>query len=171
MRSDYVFYHPAWQIWGESSSPTVQFEAADLFSNTIGKSLLIIPQCFCRLICMWLISVWRSCLWSAGRNPDSSVLRNLRDVLEIEFPSPATHEKSVCHTVAPSLHDYLKELCACVLCVCINIYECILSVCVSVWALSYKGADVFFWPFPYFSVFCSSKRWAHTFSFNWVVNR
>ncbi|XP_035027880.2 E3 ubiquitin-protein ligase FANCL isoform X6 [Hippoglossus stenolepis] len=26
-------------------------------------------------------------------NPDSSVLRNLRDVLEIEFPSPATHEK------------------------------------------------------------------------------
>uniref|UniRef100_A0A3P8SFZ8 FA complementation group L n=1 Tax=Amphiprion percula TaxID=161767 RepID=A0A3P8SFZ8_AMPPE len=34
-------------------------------------------------------------------NPDSSVLHNLRDVLEIEFPSPATHEKSVCHTVAP----------------------------------------------------------------------
>uniref|UniRef100_UPI003AAA6045 E3 ubiquitin-protein ligase FANCL isoform X1 n=1 Tax=Centroberyx gerrardi TaxID=166262 RepID=UPI003AAA6045 len=27
-------------------------------------------------------------------NPDSSVLHNLRDVLEIEFPSPATHEKS-----------------------------------------------------------------------------
>ncbi|TKS85208.1 E3 ubiquitin-protein ligase FANCL [Collichthys lucidus] len=26
--------------------------------------------------------------------PDSSVLHNLRDVLEIEFPSPATHEKS-----------------------------------------------------------------------------
>uniref|UniRef100_A0A8C7XXU5 FA complementation group L n=1 Tax=Oryzias sinensis TaxID=183150 RepID=A0A8C7XXU5_9TELE len=29
-----------------------------------------------------------------GMNPDSSVLHNLRDVLEIEFPSPATHEKS-----------------------------------------------------------------------------
>ncbi|XP_034407279.1 E3 ubiquitin-protein ligase FANCL isoform X3 [Cyclopterus lumpus] len=27
-------------------------------------------------------------------NPDSGVLHNLRDVLEIEFPSPATHEKS-----------------------------------------------------------------------------
>ncbi|XP_034040214.1 E3 ubiquitin-protein ligase FANCL isoform X2 [Thalassophryne amazonica] len=27
-------------------------------------------------------------------NPDASVLHNLRDVLEIEFPSPATHEKS-----------------------------------------------------------------------------
>lgn len=60
------------------------------------------PQCLCPLICMWLISVWKSCLWSAGRNPDSSVLHNLRDVLEIEFPSPATHEKSVCHPVAPS---------------------------------------------------------------------
>uniref|UniRef100_A0A7N6A953 RING-type domain-containing protein n=1 Tax=Anabas testudineus TaxID=64144 RepID=A0A7N6A953_ANATE len=35
-----------------------------------------------------------SCLWSAGRNPNSSVLHNLRDVLEITFPSPATHEKS-----------------------------------------------------------------------------
>lgn len=67
-----------------------------------GGRVLIIPQCLCRLICMWLISVWRSCLWSAGRNPDSSVLHNLRDVLEIEFPSPATHEKSVCHTVSPS---------------------------------------------------------------------
>ncbi|XP_068455461.1 E3 ubiquitin-protein ligase FANCL isoform X2 [Clinocottus analis] len=27
-------------------------------------------------------------------NPDASVLHNLRDVLEIEFPSPASHEKS-----------------------------------------------------------------------------
>ncbi|XP_038816471.1 E3 ubiquitin-protein ligase FANCL isoform X1 [Salvelinus namaycush] len=27
-------------------------------------------------------------------NPDCSILQNLRDVLEIEFPSPATHEKS-----------------------------------------------------------------------------
>uniref|UniRef100_A0A3Q3GW81 E3 ubiquitin-protein ligase FANCL n=1 Tax=Labrus bergylta TaxID=56723 RepID=A0A3Q3GW81_9LABR len=27
-------------------------------------------------------------------NPDSNVLHNLRDVLEIDFPSPATHEKS-----------------------------------------------------------------------------
>ncbi|XP_075899091.1 E3 ubiquitin-protein ligase FANCL [Nelusetta ayraudi] len=27
-------------------------------------------------------------------NPDAGVLHNLRDVLEIEFPSPATHEKS-----------------------------------------------------------------------------
>lgn len=26
---------------------------------------------------------------------------NLRDVLEIDFPSPATHEKSVSHTAAP----------------------------------------------------------------------
>lgn len=69
--------------------------------NTGGESLLIIPQCLCRLICMWLISVWRSCLWSAGRNPDSSVLHNLQDVLEIEFPSPATHEKSVCQFFSP----------------------------------------------------------------------
>uniref|UniRef100_A0A3B4A1U3 RING-type domain-containing protein n=1 Tax=Periophthalmus magnuspinnatus TaxID=409849 RepID=A0A3B4A1U3_9GOBI len=28
------------------------------------------------------------------RNPECSVLLNLRDVLEIQFPSPATHEKS-----------------------------------------------------------------------------
>ncbi|XP_076829995.1 E3 ubiquitin-protein ligase FANCL isoform X2 [Brachyhypopomus gauderio] len=27
-------------------------------------------------------------------NPDCSVLQNMRDVMEIEFPSPATHEKS-----------------------------------------------------------------------------
>ncbi|KTF80365.1 hypothetical protein cypCar_00039943 [Cyprinus carpio] len=27
-------------------------------------------------------------------NPDCSVLQNMKDVLEIEFPSPTTHEKS-----------------------------------------------------------------------------
>lgn len=99
------------------------------FFYTDGESLLIIPQCLCRLICMWLISVWRSCLWSAGRNPDSSVLHNLRDVLEIEFPSPATHEKSVCHTVAPlsiSNMSILTLITSGVLCVCVFIYACIL---------------------------------------------
>ncbi|KAM4615454.1 E3 ubiquitin-protein ligase FANCL isoform 3-T5 [Polymixia lowei] len=34
-------------------------------------------------------------------NPDSSVLHNLRDVLEIEFPSPATHEKSRVYPLSP----------------------------------------------------------------------
>uniref|UniRef100_A0A3Q2SUF3 E3 ubiquitin-protein ligase FANCL n=1 Tax=Fundulus heteroclitus TaxID=8078 RepID=A0A3Q2SUF3_FUNHE len=49
------------------------------------------------------------CLWFAGRNPDSSVLNNLRDVLEIEFPSPATHEKSVCHTDCGICYSYRLE--------------------------------------------------------------
>lgn len=94
---------------------------------------------------MWLISVWRSCLWSAGRNPDSSILHNLRDVLEIEFPSPATHEKSVCHTVAPfpfQTCPFLSWLPQGVF-VCVCLYLCMHSpVCVSVWASSYKGADI-----------------------------
>lgn len=108
-----IFFHHG-SAWSSRNSPVFFFFFPCVFLNSIGKRLLIIPQCFCRLICMWLISVWRSCLWSAGRNPDSSVLHNLRDVLEIEFPSPATHEKSVCHTAAPSHHDYLRELCVCV---------------------------------------------------------
>uniref|UniRef100_A0AAR2ITC7 RING-type domain-containing protein n=1 Tax=Pygocentrus nattereri TaxID=42514 RepID=A0AAR2ITC7_PYGNA len=32
--------------------------------------------------------------FSSLRNPDCSVLQNMKDVMEIEFPSPATHEKS-----------------------------------------------------------------------------
>lgn len=99
-----------------------------------GESLLIIPQCLGSLICMWLISVWRSCLWSAGRNPDAGVLHNLRDVLEIEFPSPATHEKSVCHTLAPLFRfktclfsSWLpQELCVCV---CLSTHAHPLFVC------------------------------------------
>ncbi|CAB1449876.1 unnamed protein product [Pleuronectes platessa] len=39
-------------------------------------------------------------------NPDSSVLRNLRDVLEIEFPSPATHEKSDFSTECGICYSY-----------------------------------------------------------------
>uniref|UniRef100_A0A3Q4I5S3 FA complementation group L n=1 Tax=Neolamprologus brichardi TaxID=32507 RepID=A0A3Q4I5S3_NEOBR len=55
-------------------------------------------------------------------NPDSSVLHNLRDVLEIEFPSPATHEKSVCHIVAPfSISNVSLHQCVCV-CVCVCVF-------------------------------------------------
>ncbi|XP_035027874.2 E3 ubiquitin-protein ligase FANCL isoform X1 [Hippoglossus stenolepis] len=42
-------------------------------------------------------------------NPDSSVLRNLRDVLEIEFPSPATHEKSDFSTECGICYSYRLE--------------------------------------------------------------
>lgn len=163
-----------WHVWGKSHSTTVQFEAAEMMFLYIyiyasGRSLLIIPQCFCRLICMWLISVWRSCLWSAGRNPNSSVLHNLRDVLEITFPSPATHEKSVCHTVAPfpfqtcPFPSWLPQGAVCAS-VCVCVFTSMHGY--SVWASSYMGADIhyclFFGLFPYFSfsVFCFSKRWA-----------
>ncbi|KAG7229915.1 hypothetical protein INR49_009633 [Caranx melampygus] len=42
-------------------------------------------------------------------NPDSSVLHNLRDVLEIEFPSPATHEKSAFNTECGICYSYRLE--------------------------------------------------------------
>ncbi|XP_038150653.1 E3 ubiquitin-protein ligase FANCL [Cyprinodon tularosa] len=42
-------------------------------------------------------------------NPDSSVLNNLRDVLEIEFPSPATHEKSSFNMECGICYSYRLE--------------------------------------------------------------
>ncbi|XP_036979010.1 E3 ubiquitin-protein ligase FANCL isoform X3 [Acanthopagrus latus] len=42
-------------------------------------------------------------------NPDSSVLHNLRDVLEIEFPSPATHEKSTFSVECGICYSYRLE--------------------------------------------------------------
>ncbi|XP_013131230.1 E3 ubiquitin-protein ligase FANCL isoform X2 [Oreochromis niloticus] len=42
-------------------------------------------------------------------NPDSSVLHNLRDVLEIEFPSPATHEKSSFNLECGICYSYRLE--------------------------------------------------------------
>ncbi|XP_017277171.1 E3 ubiquitin-protein ligase FANCL isoform X1 [Kryptolebias marmoratus] len=42
-------------------------------------------------------------------NPDSSVLHNLRDVLEIEFPSPATHEKSSFNVECGICYSYRLE--------------------------------------------------------------
>uniref|UniRef100_A0AAQ5ZZ06 RING-type domain-containing protein n=1 Tax=Amphiprion ocellaris TaxID=80972 RepID=A0AAQ5ZZ06_AMPOC len=42
-------------------------------------------------------------------NPDSSVLHNLRDVLEIEFPSPATHEKSDFNVECGICYSYRLE--------------------------------------------------------------
>ncbi|XP_032409290.1 E3 ubiquitin-protein ligase FANCL isoform X1 [Xiphophorus hellerii] len=42
-------------------------------------------------------------------NPDSSVLNNLRDVLEIEFPSPATHEKSSFNVECGICYSYRLE--------------------------------------------------------------
>ncbi|KAM3838130.1 E3 ubiquitin-protein ligase FANCL [Diretmus argenteus] len=42
-------------------------------------------------------------------NPDASVLHNLRDVLEIEFPSPATHEKSSFSTECGICYSYRLE--------------------------------------------------------------
>uniref|UniRef100_A0A674AEV7 FA complementation group L n=1 Tax=Salmo trutta TaxID=8032 RepID=A0A674AEV7_SALTR len=48
----------------------------------------MLPEC-----CLLGAEHGRSCFVSF-RNPDCSILQNLRDVLEIEFPSPATHEKS-----------------------------------------------------------------------------
>lgn len=152
------------------------FGCCVFFFNTNGESLLIIPQCLCRLICMWLISVWRSCLWSAGRNPDSSVLNNLRDVLEIEFPSPATHEKSVCHIPPPPIfhfkHVYSHPV---YLRSCVCVYLCMFApLCLSVWAWSEKGVDVnyrlFSRIFPFFLIWFF--LWGgHKFSFNWVVYR
>uniref|UniRef100_A0AAX7TLB9 E3 ubiquitin-protein ligase FANCL n=1 Tax=Astatotilapia calliptera TaxID=8154 RepID=A0AAX7TLB9_ASTCA len=42
-------------------------------------------------------------------NPDSSVLHNLQDVLEIEFPSPATHEKSSFNLECGICYSYRLE--------------------------------------------------------------
>ncbi|XP_044069914.1 E3 ubiquitin-protein ligase FANCL isoform X2 [Siniperca chuatsi] len=42
-------------------------------------------------------------------NLDSSVLHNLRDVLEIEFPSPATHEKSSFNVECGICYSYRLE--------------------------------------------------------------
>ncbi|XP_067384604.1 E3 ubiquitin-protein ligase FANCL [Channa argus] len=42
-------------------------------------------------------------------NPNSSVLHNLRDVLEITFPSPATHEKSNFSTECGICYSYRLE--------------------------------------------------------------
>uniref|UniRef100_A0A8D3CH37 FA complementation group L n=1 Tax=Scophthalmus maximus TaxID=52904 RepID=A0A8D3CH37_SCOMX len=64
----------------------------------------MLPEC-----CLLGAEHGASCLWSAGRNPDSSVLRNLRDVLEIEFPSPATHEKSDFSTECGICYSYRLE--------------------------------------------------------------
>lgn len=162
-------------VWSNRNAWVFFFPSS--FFYTSGESLLIIPQCLCRLICMWLISVWRSCLWSAGRNPDSSVLHNLRDVLEIEFPSPATHEKSVCDTVAPfpfqtcPFPSRLPQGAVC--CVCVYIYACILLFELQVIrGRTYAAA--------YFSVYFHISlslcvlffpRGGHKFSFNWVVYR
>ncbi|XP_016892727.1 E3 ubiquitin-protein ligase FANCL isoform X2 [Cynoglossus semilaevis] len=55
----------------------------------------MLPEC-CLLGAEHIVTPLRNKLNSNMHlwNPDSSVLFNLRDVLEIEFPSPATHEKS-----------------------------------------------------------------------------
>ncbi|XP_077351662.1 E3 ubiquitin-protein ligase FANCL isoform X2 [Festucalex cinctus] len=42
-------------------------------------------------------------------NPDSGVLQNLQDVLEIEFPSPATHEKSMFSVECGICYSYRLE--------------------------------------------------------------
>ncbi|XP_056147734.1 E3 ubiquitin-protein ligase FANCL isoform X2 [Lampris incognitus] len=42
-------------------------------------------------------------------NPDASVLHNLQDVLEIEFPSPATHQKSSFSTECGICYSYRLE--------------------------------------------------------------
>ncbi|XP_062422638.1 E3 ubiquitin-protein ligase FANCL [Pungitius pungitius] len=42
-------------------------------------------------------------------NLDSSVLHNLQDVLEIEFPSPATHDKSRFSTECGICYSYRLE--------------------------------------------------------------
>uniref|UniRef100_A0A665TH20 E3 ubiquitin-protein ligase FANCL n=1 Tax=Echeneis naucrates TaxID=173247 RepID=A0A665TH20_ECHNA len=42
-------------------------------------------------------------------NPDSSLLLNLQDVLEIEFPSPATHEKSAFSVECGICYSYRLE--------------------------------------------------------------
>lgn len=110
---------------------------------------------------MWLISVWRSCLWSAGRNPDSSFLHNLQDVLEIEFPSPATHEKSVCHTVAPlsisnmSILTLITSGAVCVCCVyaCTLLFVCLLELQVirgRTYAIAYFSIFFSLSPFYFF---------------------
>ncbi|KAM6916552.1 E3 ubiquitin-protein ligase FANCL [Xenentodon cancila] len=42
-------------------------------------------------------------------NPDASVMHNLQDVLEIEFPSPATHEKSSFNVDCGICYSYRLE--------------------------------------------------------------
>uniref|UniRef100_A0AAY4E5L9 RING-type domain-containing protein n=1 Tax=Denticeps clupeoides TaxID=299321 RepID=A0AAY4E5L9_9TELE len=51
------------------------------------------------------------CLLGAehGGNPDCGVLQNLKDVLEIEFPSPATHEKSSLSTECGICYSFRLE--------------------------------------------------------------
>lgn len=44
---------------------------------------------------MSLISPCSDSVSCVSRNPECSVLQNVKEILEIEFPSPATHEKSV----------------------------------------------------------------------------
>ncbi|GAA6221181.1 E3 ubiquitin-protein ligase FANCL [Lates japonicus] len=55
----------------------------------------MLPEC-CLLGAEHVVTLLRSKLNANMHswNPDSSVFHNLRDVLEIEFPSPATHGKS-----------------------------------------------------------------------------
>ncbi|XP_026165921.1 E3 ubiquitin-protein ligase FANCL isoform X2 [Mastacembelus armatus] len=91
-------------------------------------------------------------------NPNSSVLHNLRDVLKIKFPSPATHEKSVCHTVAPFPFQKCPFISGLPLGVCVCVRVCLylcMDTPVYLLELQVKGADiqhyVFFCLFPYFS--------------------
>ncbi|KAM8858546.1 E3 ubiquitin-protein ligase FANCL isoform 2-T3 [Spinachia spinachia] len=49
-------------------------------------------------------------------NMDASVLHNLRDVLEIEFPSPATHEKSWLRTLPSSRQSFYMVFGECPYC-------------------------------------------------------
>uniref|UniRef100_A0A665T7W4 RING-type domain-containing protein n=1 Tax=Echeneis naucrates TaxID=173247 RepID=A0A665T7W4_ECHNA len=64
----------------------------------------MLPEC-----CLLGAELGASCLWSACRNPDSSLLLNLQDVLEIEFPSPATHEKSAFSVECGICYSYRLE--------------------------------------------------------------
>ncbi|XP_061084573.1 E3 ubiquitin-protein ligase FANCL isoform X2 [Conger conger] len=62
----------------------------------------MLPEC-CLLGAEHIVTPLRSKLNSNMHlwNPECSVLQNLKDVLEIEFPSPATHAKSVRNVFAP----------------------------------------------------------------------
>uniref|UniRef100_A0A7N6BVI5 RING-type domain-containing protein n=1 Tax=Anabas testudineus TaxID=64144 RepID=A0A7N6BVI5_ANATE len=86
-----------WDVLDEIDSQTWILEPEKPSRADTMRRIAIGNEDACRLKSAQLILNRGSpgiCLWSAGRNPNSSVLHNLRDVLEITFPSPATHEKS-----------------------------------------------------------------------------
>lgn len=138
----------------------ISFSFFPFFFYTNGESLLIIPQCLCRLICMWLISVWRAVcgLW---QEPGLQRLAQPPGCFGDRIPVTC-HPRKICtwHSCPLSISNMSVPITITFKRVCV--YP---PVCASVWAPSYKGVDIryclFFCSFPYvFSLCCCSMRWA-----------